>query len=215
MTKVFLDTDILFKLARFGLLNHLSVHPIHPDSEFSILGAAKFMLQKKLQKKPPQRGIQQVTAELTDAMQWLNSAEPSETEIEIAAAIEAHAQKHGLAIDSGESLICAMIVNNACNYAMTGDKRALTGIGKVLQESAYKELKEKFICLEQIFLCWLAKLDAIELRKAVCTERDADKSISICFSCSSPEVPSENFIAGLTSNIIFLRKNSGEALTEI
>lgn len=213
MTKVFLDTDILFKLTRFGLLNHLSMHPIHPDSEFSILGAAKFMLQKKLQKKPPQRGIQQVTIEVSEAMQWLTSAEPNETEIEIAAAIEAHAQKHGLAIDSGESLICAMIVNNACNYAMTGDKRALVGIGQILQEPAYKELKERFICLEQIFLCWLAKLDTIELRKAVCAEKDADKSIAICFSCSSPEVQPENFIEGLTSNINSLRNDSGKALT--
>ena len=81
MTKALLDTDILYKAIMYGLESQLLNLKTRSVNSFHILGAAKFMISKKLSKRPPTRGLDCSLQDFEMLLTQLNELEPTDEEI--------------------------------------------------------------------------------------------------------------------------------------
>src|SRR6202034_1491556 len=139
----------------------------------------------------------------------LELIEPSPEEIAAAAELEFAAQQLAVALDSGESLLAAVSVSRRIVRLLTGDKRAVEALQRLLQEgvATTDQLIGRLVCLEQAFVWMLESglTSAAASRWAVCTDRSVDIALAICFSCSSPEIPDERCDEGLRAYIESLR----------
>ncbi|WP_293778434.1 hypothetical protein [uncultured Oxalicibacterium sp.] len=212
MTHALIDTDVLYKTSIYGLLNHLLADLPYKSESCSMLGAAKFMVGKKLAKKPPTRGAEIALAEFADALKRISALEPSEEEISLAAELEFRAQKLALELDGGESLLCAVLLKRQCTYMMSGDKRAMVALGAMSDDDIANGMQGKFLCLEQVIEYLLSRLGYDVLKTAVCGEANADKAISNCFSCGSQNTDSDSCQQGLQSYIGDLRAKAPNIL---
>jgi hypothetical protein len=208
-----MDNDILHKATIYGLLNHILDTKQISHEEYGVLGTAKYVVRKKLNKYPPSRDITVVLEEFNASLQNFSELEPIPVEIEIAAQLEYEAQHLNLELDAGESILCAIIISRQLNHILTGDKRAITAIEALINtKNISDQMTAKVICLEQIFKWLLHEHDTQLIRTAVCSEKNADRAISNCFSCSSPEVQVESCLQGLESYIANLRALAPTAL---
>ncbi len=79
--------------------------------------------------------------------------EPSDGELELAAAIETAAQTRGLALDAGESQLVAITIQRAIPWIETGDKRAIKSLEVLVDEvDDLTPICGRVRCLEQIVL---------------------------------------------------------------
>lgn len=211
MNAVF-DNDIISKGACYRLLPQL-VAAICPVDQIGILGAARFVVTKKIEKRTL---CGDKAAVLEGLAQFLNAAqklEPSSDEQQFAADLESAAQKANLNLDAGESQLCAIVVTRLIPILLTGDKRAIESIEKLIDlVPDMAPICGRIRCLEQIIAGLLALDGAAGLRGAICSEPDVDKALSICFSCNSPEVPPSMHQEALHSYIRSLKANSTRAL---
>lgn len=206
------DTDVLYKLTQYGLLaKWFQSEPLGANC-FWILAAAPHMIKKKLKKNPPARGLELAQAEFTEAVRKAIIFEPSMEEIQLAAELELLAQKENLALDGGESLLCAVLLVRAKQPIFTGDKRALNGIAQLLAKGLYEKLNKNFVCLEQIILHMLESVHAQLIRNAICAESNAERAIAICFSCTATQFDFDNCRQGLLSYINNINKESPNVL---
>lgn len=180
---------------------------------YGALGTARFVVRKKLSKRPPSRGVDAALAEFTAALGMLKEIEPTPEEVETAANIERLAQLQNLELDTGESILCTVLLARHLGHILTGDKRAIKAVEVLNSTGQYSNnFKSKIICLEQLFY-WLANDQEIQnVRNAVCTDKAVDNALTSCFSCYSPEVPNEACIEGLNSYILNLRQDAPNVL---
>ena len=101
------DNDVLYKGACYQLLAEL-LRAVAGDDRCGILGQSRYVVSKKLRKRPPSRGIEAVIAYLEREFEKLDLIEPSRQEIAAAAELEFAAQQLAVALDSGESLLAAV-----------------------------------------------------------------------------------------------------------
>ncbi|MER8953413.1 hypothetical protein NKH98_11875 [Mesorhizobium sp. M0833] len=135
--------------------------------------------------------------------------EPTAEEIELAAAYEAQAQELDLQLDSGESQLLAILVSRGCKLFLTGDKRAIVAIEEIVgHEFAHPPLA----CLEQVVAAIMAATNVAYMRSRVCAEPNADRAMSICFSCAATAVSIEAAVEGLNSHINALRSRAARTL---
>lgn len=213
MNQVALDNDVLYKGACYGLLTDLIRALPFPSCSYGVLGAARFMLPKRLRKKPPPAGSYVAIEELTNFMQKAVMLEPETTEVELAAFLERDALTKGLQLDSGESQLCAMVITRALNALVTGDKRAIVAIGLVLANEP--KITRRLYCLEQLFLRLLDLGAGKKAKDAVCANPGVDTALTNCFGCRSPEITESQWVEGLNSYVKHLRSTAGAALAEI
>lgn len=214
MAHAFIDNDVLYKMAAYGLLlDWLQKNPLEID-RFQVLVAAKFMVQKKLQKKPPSRGAVVAIEEFAAAFAQVAAIEPSEAELRLAAQFEFAAQQADVELDAGESLLCAALLCRGADYIFTGDKRAIVALQQLLIENAVPpDLGKRFVCLEQIFAWLVQNFQADQVRSAVCGERKVDQALANCFSCGSATANVESWMEGLGSYIGSLQSKAPDMLT--
>ncbi len=205
-----IDNDILHKGAGFGLLKQI-IGAIPADiSEVGYLGAVKFIVGKKLRKA----NLNDAFALLNEVLQQAQCLEPTKEEAEFAAQIEYEAQRASLSVDSGESLLCAIVIMRAFSWLVTGDKRAIQGLEELLSRKGdIQDIAGKVICLEQLLLRLIQKGDPLAIRSAICAQRSLDRSLAICFSCSSPEVGLTSWVEALESYLRELRAASPSILS--
>ena len=193
--KVLLDNDIALKMASYSLvqelLNTTTVNAIPP----SMLGVAKFVINRKIERGDNISDIEAAKAafeQLVSAVHWL---EPDDDEAMFAAQIEAEASRDGLELDVGESLLVAIMIRRSCLLLITGDKRAISALGK----SAIDMPEKRLCCLEQLVshIVILFGLDVI--RSKICAEPKVDKAITACFGCSQTLAEVDDVIGGLDS----------------
>lgn len=201
-------------MAAYGLLlDWLQKNPLGID-RFQVLVAAKFMVQKKLQKKPPSRGAATAVEEFANAFEQIAAIEPSEEELRLAAQFEFAAQQADVELDAGESLLCAAMLCRGVDYIFTGDKRAIAALQELLVGDAVpSDLKKRFVCLEQIFAWLVQNLQADQVRSAVCGESQVDRALVNCFSCGSAAANVESWMEGLGSYIGNLQTQAPDMLT--
>lgn len=202
MGAAYIDNDILHKLSAYGLLQDLlSIRPLG-GNDFFMLGAARYIVAKKLQKKPPLRGAEVSLAEFESALAQISAIEPTNEEVRLAADLEYAAQQLNVDFDPGESLLCAALLLRRGEYIFTGDKRAVLALQALLDADAVPaEVRNRVACLEQLFLLLLECKEHAEIRSAVCREQLVDRALANCFSCCATTTSVESWREGLASYI--------------
>ena len=204
-----MDNDILHKTTAYNLLDKVLDVAIAHEEIYGILGAAKYIVPKKLKKHLKARDYEAVMVEFNASIIKLEIIEPSEEEIVLAAHFEFEAQRLNLEFDNGESQLCAILLSRKLRCILTGDKRAINATEVLLKNNKIpNEISFKLVCLEQI-LQWLINEYGIEvIRGGICLEKSLDKAMSNCFSCNSLETTIESCLEGVESYVANLRHSA-------
>lgn len=207
------DNDILSKGACYEFLDPL-IEAVGPRDKVGVLGQARFVLPKKLRKHPPPTGPEAAIRRLEASLARLQIVEPTADEIKLAAEFEFQAARLKVAFDAGESTLVAVMLTRRLDCFFTGDKRAIRALQTLViaKVAGIAGMKHKVVCLEQ-GIRWMIQHGLISLRQtrsAVCMNKQTDTALSICFSCSSPELPDSE--QGLSSYIEHLRNEAPEVL---
>lgn len=212
--KALVDNDILFKGACYGLLNAFLASISVASDSFGVLGAARFVVSKKIIKKPPHKGIAAAHEHLAAFLGRAAVVEPTEDEQRMAAEFELAAQRAGLGFDAGESQLCSILICRSTPLLLTGDKRAIQAIEQLLDsESRLLALCRKIRCLEQLVLdIFSASPNPDTLRTAICSEVEVDKTLTICFSCHCEDRSGLDYVEGLKSYLTDLQRRATRVL---
>src|SRR6266699_3571624 len=212
--KAAIDNDILFKGACYGLLSELVATTCSGTEKVGTLGSAKFVVAKKIEKNKLLRNRTAALAVLFEFLNRSEALEPTQNEQNMAADLELAAQRLGINLDSGESQLCAMLVFRVLPLLLTGDKRAIAAMEKLMDaDNRLIALCGKVRCLEQLVYDALMMGDHTALRTAICGEPEADKALAICFSCTSQSVVLASIVEGLQSYIKALQTEATRVLS--
>lgn len=203
------DNDILSKGASYRLLPQLVTSEVGDGEPVGILGAARFVVAKKIAKSELRNGADGAIAQFTEFIARAEPLEPTEAEQQLAARLELSAQKHALAFHGGESQLCAIVLTRDVPLFLTGDKQAITAIEGMLDvEETLVGLRGRVRCMEQLVFGLLRRSAPGSVRAAICDEPSVDKSLSLCFSCTTAQANDESVIAGLESYIGDVRRRA-------
>lgn len=207
---VLVDNDILLKAACYGLFDELFSKN---GKLFGILGAARYVVAKKIVKHPLKGDSELAVGRLDAFVDHSAVVEPTADEQILAADFELAAQLNGVALDAGESQLCAVLITRSLEQLWTGDKRAIQALEDLLQsDERLSFLCGKVQCLEQLVLASLTEKNFTSIRVAICGEPKVDKTLSICFSCRSESASLEVIKECLDSYINDLRSHAPEIL---
>ena len=207
MAVALVDNDVLIKTTAYGLLSMMINSAPFGVRHFSMLGAAKFIILRRLRKRAPARGFELVLKEFQSSISTFFEIEPSDDEIRVAAELEFLAKELDLELDSGESILCAVLMSRKSDYIFTGDKRAIHAVSGLIARGN-GALTGKIVCLEQISMWLIEHANSTEVRSAVCAEPAVDIGLAACFSCYSPSVQVESWRQGLMSYIEDLKQRA-------
>lgn len=207
------DNDVLVKGACYGLLSELVTSISGTPSSCAVLGAARFVVPKAIERQKLQRDTSIAHEVFHDFLEQIGVVEPTDAEEQLAAELEAAAQALALNLDAGESQLVAILVARALPRLLTGDKRAIVALEQLVETVPdLHPLTARVHCLEQAVRRLVESVGSEVVRRAVCAEPRVDKALSICFSCSSPEANPLSIAAGLESYIADLHASAGRVL---
>jgi hypothetical protein len=200
------DNDVLVKSACYGLLCDLGTSIAGAPSSCGVLGAARFVVPKAIDRQHLQRETVLARTAFQEFLEQSEVVEPAPAEQELAAELEAAAQALALNLDAGESQLVAILVTRAVPRLLTGDKRAIVAMEQLLDTMPpLQPLIGRVHSLEQAVRRLMKSAGIDTVRSAVCAEPGIDKTLSICFSCSSTDASPASIAAGLESYIADLR----------
>jgi hypothetical protein len=206
------DNDILLKGACYGLLP-VFMACVPGDGAVGILGASRFVVPKMIVRNQLQGNPASATACFAAFVAENEVVEPSGDEQQMAAVLEAVAQQMALNLDAGESQLVAILVFRCLPWMLTGDKRAIVSIERLLDtDTRLKVVAGKIKCLEQLVADALAAGDDEQIREAICAEPSVDITLSICYSCRSSSAGSVGVTGGLASYIADLSTKASRVL---
>lgn len=176
------DNDVVLKATCFGLASSF-----WRTKRVGVLGAARYVLAKRVHRVGLMREVADAQDDLDIFFASASVLEPTDDERQLAASLEAEAQRRGLEVDVGESQLCAMVARRGISELDTGDKRAISGLEHLLDDfDDLDGLCGRIRCLEQLVAELLsAGMTAHDISQAVCSEPKLDKTLSIIFSCYS------------------------------
>jgi hypothetical protein len=208
-----IDNDILIKGACYRFLTELA-NGIPGDGHCGVLGAARFVVPHYIKRQKLRGDLAAAEVCFFSFLAGTEALEPSSEEQELAAALEANAQKLSFSLDAGESQLVAILVSRVLPWLATGDKRAIAALEKLLDTDArLANLAGKIRCLEQLVKQMLLIGDYSIIRNAICSEPTVDKTLTTCFSCSSQSpTNSANIHQGLDSYIGAVRASAVRVL---
>lgn len=203
--KSLIDNDVLVKGACYGLLEPLAAI-VRGVERSGVLGAARFVVPKRIQRQRLRRDRRVALESFGEFLKRNDIVEPTTEEARLASRLESRAQMLALNLDVGESQLVAILVLRAVPFLLTGDKRAITSMESLLDvEAEVAPLLGRVKCLEQLVRGIVDRDGTSPTRGVICAEPDVDRSLSVCFSCVSPEISHESICAGLDSYISDLR----------
>ena len=206
-----LDNDVILKAVRYG-----ATELFWPSTtRLGVLGAGKYVVAGRIKREKLEDRKATIKDDLTAFLGRAEVLEPSEHEVNRAAELEREAQKRSLPLDAGESQIAAMVVERAIALMSTGDKRAIASFEQLLEAAPWlMQLCGRVRCLEQVALAVARDDGAFEtLVLCVCSDPEADNTLSICFSCYSGGDPRRGAVEeGLVSYIEALRGDAPQVL---
>lgn len=176
--RVLLDNDVLIKMSAWQLGGPLTDCLTTASGPPAMLGVAAFVIRRKLGKIGLQdpAAAEAAFARLCDA---LSLVEPTEEELNMAAALEEAASRADLQFDTGESQLAAILLHRRAALLATGDKRAIAALAALAPD----ELAGRVAPLEALLRQIAARIGIEQLRKHICNEPGADRSAAICFAC--------------------------------
>jgi hypothetical protein len=204
------DNDILYKGSCYQLLDSLIGES---RADVGVLGAARFVLRRKIEKAPLFGSRADAIAVLEAFVADAEVIEPTDDEQALAAALELRAQHEGLPFGSGESQLCAVLVSRDVSELLTGDKRAIAALERLLDmESRLGPVGGRVRCLEQLVCRMIDRAGLESVREPICREPHVDRSLTICFSCGNDAPSSDSIRDGLASYIGDVREGAGRIL---
>lgn len=208
-----LDNDVLIKCAAYRLLKEVVASP-EDDWSVGSLGAARFVVPNRLARHPEIVDGAAAVEHWQSVLEHLELLEPNDVEEQLASDLEEAALRYGLDLDSGESQLCAMVIERMIPLLITGDKRAIVAIERLLNVVDWLlDLGGRVGCLEQLADWLCGRLGADSVRGRICTEPGADRALSVCFSCAGyPDYAVDP--EGLRSYIDALRLQAPRTLTD-
>ena len=212
--EIAVDNDLILKAVCYGITSDFWPG-LCATIEVGVLGAARYVVSKRLDRAPLLRNRSDAQTGLANLLACVAELEPTDREISLAADFEVAAQREGLSLDAGESQLAAMVIERAVPILETGDKRAIRSIEQLLDRvAALHPIQGRVRCLEQIVRRVLDDADAIDrVAVAVCGEPGVDKTMSICFACSSGRPSTlDQVVEGLASYIASLRADAPRVL---
>lgn len=202
------DNDIVLKASCYGTSSALWPDNATPES-IGVLGQARFVVSKRLKRIRLTGSVDDALAELALILEHAELLEPNETEIVLAANIEARAAESSHELDSGESQLAAIVVIRGLPLLQTGDKRAIRGMEALLDVvSELIGLGGRVMCLEQLVHAAVSRGSLDDLRGAICREPAVDTALSMSFACHSPNPSTDDVLEGLASYIEDLRRHA-------
>ena len=181
--RLYLDVDALCKCAHWQLLDDLPVALDFAWIESATLTSVKYRAQQCCS-VPDGKLFKTTTAALNVfniSQSMLGQLEPDEEVIN---------SLSGMAgIDPGEVTLFSAAAHADDILVLTGDKRALRGLGKQTVTPVIQKLQGKFICLEMLILI-LLNINGLEwVRQKICPHRDLDRAVQAILgsSCNASE----------------------------
>lgn len=203
-----IDNDVVLKLACFRMLGRLCEAMRIPPDRVLVLAAARFVLRSAIMRSRNIGDKEGTRACMEDFLATAQVIEPTPEEIAIATSIEEAALSRGLALDVGESQLCAVVLSRTIPVLATGDKRAVHALHALSEDDPRLAMMAgRVACLEQLALILIRLVGEAVFRQAVCAEREADKALAICCKCLVPE-SKESTEYSLRSYIDALRRNA-------
>lgn len=208
-----LDNDVLFKAACYGILNELAAYVDPAPHNVGVLGVAPYVVRRLISRAPLRSDKARLLDALDRFLKSIGVLEPDENERQLAATVELAAQLQGLPLHVGESQLCAIAILRGLSRIVTGDKRAIMAIERLLDtEDQLHQLCGNVHCVEQAIMGVLESIGGPALRSRICAEPGVDTALSMCFNCYSTERPSDEYVAGLTSYISAVRTDARRVL---
>lgn len=213
MCELLVDTDVLIKMATYGLFEGIS-HPGCSEDcarHLGLVGAAKYSARKAVRRRSPDP--EAASGHLEAFIQGAQVLEPTDAEILLAAELEEAAAAAGGSLDVGESQLCAIAISRGEPVILTGDKRAVAAAEQLIASMDRLDgLRERIACLEQAMVLATDRLGVSVVRAAVVSAPKTDIAMSICFQFTNPHVADDFYPDGLHSYIEDLRKSAPSAL---
>jgi hypothetical protein len=206
---VLLDNDVVLKACSYRLSGELLDITTVAGALPHILEVARFTLRDHVKRSKRLNDKAAAETALHHFLGSVTRVEPTEEEVELAADFEQLAQQLSLELDSGESQLFAILLRRKCRVLLTGDKRAIAALERISPPEGYGRIS----CIEQLATSLIALQDYNTLRIKICAEPNADKTFSICFSCSVATPSSGNTLAGLSSYIKSIRNAAPNVLS--
>lgn len=208
-----LDNDVMIKVCCYALADEVCSFLAATGGTAAALGVTRFIVAKQVARKSRIVDKAAAIAQFTQMCNRITFVEPTDEEIALAAEVEEQAQARNLPLDRGESQVLAVLMLRAAKLMMTGDKRAIGAIEKLLCEHSIMQVcKGRIACLEQLIVALLDRHGELQLRPRICREPSADQSITICFSCSARAQSTTNIREGLESYIRNVREQAPTVL---
>lgn len=205
MTDALLDNDVIIKVCRYSLASETLSSLQKRGHEPAVLAAARFVVEDRLRRHAPDAGT--ALGILKPFLSGCRSIEPTDGEIEMAAAFEEAARNLNLELDAGESMLLAILLKRRARLLLTGDKRAIRAIEKMAPE-----VEQAVACLEQLFATLNADWTLPVVKAGVCADQVADKTLTNVYGCRSDGLDVEAVIDGLRSYIEDLRRDCARIL---
>ncbi len=180
--RVLLDNDVLIKMSAWQLGGPLTDCLTTVSGPPAMLGVAAFVIRRKLG-KIGLRNPADAEASFAGLCDALSLVEPTEEELQTAAALEEAANRADLQFDTGESQLAAILLHRDAALLATGDKRAIAALAVLAPDALAGRVAPLEALLRQI----AARIGIEQLRAHICSEPRADRSAAICFACHREE----------------------------
>lgn len=208
---VLLDNDIVLKACCFGIAGELVACMQLYGTSPSILKVTGYVLQGRVKKSSQLTDRDAAERTLSELLSLVQTTEPNEEEVRMASEFESEAQMRDVQLDTGESLLLAILLQRGLKLMITGDKRAIYAIEEILGEVM---ARPRIACFEQAVATIMRTIALDDIRERICRESSVDRAITNCFQCASPTVSSTSVFQGLRSYTVDLRKVASRVLLE-
>ncbi len=181
--RALMDNDVIVKGAAYGVLAEIVV-ALGGNGAVAILGSARFVVRDRIARDPRIRDRDRTRTNWGRFAASAIELEPSDETISLATSLEEAATDLGLQLDSGESILCAEAIAQPASALLTGDKRAIEALERLLPViGELRDVSNRVVCLEQVIDAIVRRIGEDTVRAAVCDEPRVDIAVALCFQC--------------------------------
>lgn len=178
------DNDIVIKLARMDTYPAgLASLGRLPDQVGSLRVMLRYMGIADESRRARLTSNEAEADRLNSALHSIVEIEMSNAEAQTAAAVMKVVLENDLDLDEGELALIIVAAARGSLDVATGDKRALRSLPALARSwSQVSALKQRFICLEQVFKCLCKAYGISHIRTAVGTSPRADDAVTYVYA---------------------------------
>nr|WP_315444913.1 hypothetical protein [uncultured Pseudomonas sp.] len=206
--KLFVDNDVILKLAQYEILEHLPKLFSNPDGsiQFLVLDSIRYKLLPKRNRLELCK-TEDAANQIEDFLKSTTKLKLEDVDFDVLERLNA-----APGVDAGEALLFAAVANESSGRVLTGDKRALAGLAEQNLGHIGPLFSKKIITLEALIQGFL-ELDHAATQEAIRSNPVVDKALTMVFGVSAA-ASDECVHAGLISYVRHVRSSLGEMLND-